>query len=151
MLSFALTFYLTKSILLMIKCQIDMTELCWSANITSFSDLIRCSFQKYFIKERWRSQCPSTMLFNIKHAHEFFKIVLLWCLQFSPMRYNRDTTFKNRDVSLLLFIFINFILVSKWEWKYTTFTLVHSRFVALYNIFTSLVDFSLLSKIYSDG
>lgn len=96
-LSFALTFYLTKSILLMIRCQIDMTELCWSANITSFSDLIRCSVQKYFIKKRWRSQCPSTMLFNIKHAHEFLNIVLLWWLQFSLLRYNKDTTFKNRD------------------------------------------------------
>lgn len=53
-LSFALTFYLTKSILLMIRCQIDTTELCWSANITSFSDLITCSFQKYFIKKKMK-------------------------------------------------------------------------------------------------
>lgn len=75
--SFNLTFFLTKSTLLMIKCQIDITNLCWSANITSFSDLIRCSFQNYFIKERWRSPCPFTMLFNTEHAHEFFNIVSL--------------------------------------------------------------------------
>lgn len=69
-LSFTLTFYLTKSILLMIKRQIDMTELCWSANITSFSDLINYFWNEHLIKERWRSQCPSTMLFSTEHTHE---------------------------------------------------------------------------------
>lgn len=135
-LSFTMTFYLTKSILLMIKCQIDMTELCWSANITSFSDLINYFWNEHLIKERWRSQCPSTMLFSTEHthehatehAHEFFNAVSVQRQHRSLVRYNADTTSKNKRCYLfdVYCVIINFILVSEFEWKYTIFTLVRS-------------------------
>lgn len=40
-----------------------------------WSDKMFISKILYFIKERWRSPCPFTMLFNTEHAHEFFSIV----------------------------------------------------------------------------
>lgn len=42
-----------------------------------WSDKMFISKILFFIKERLRSRCPSTMLFNTKHAHEFFNIVSL--------------------------------------------------------------------------